>query len=81
MISLPLEALMQCEEKGCLAQLHVDLVLFVSGAFGFNPPTGHGWQVLANPSQGPMAPFLTRCPEHHTKLVKAAPSKLIAEPH
>ena len=80
MIRLPERAEMGCEEKGCDARLSVSLVLFVSGAFGFDPPAGHGWQVLANPQRGPMAPFLTRCPAHRTKLV-ARTSALIEGAH
>ena len=83
MIKLGLEAAMGCEEQDCLHALHVDLCLLVTGGFGFRAPAGHGWQVLANPSAGPTAPFLTRCPEHRTRLTAAPAQGLIvtAEPH
>ena len=61
MIKIGLEAAMECEEQDCPHALHVDLCLLVTGGFGFKAQVGHGWQVLANPSAGPMAPFLTRC--------------------
>ena len=83
MIKLEMEAAMECEEQDCPHALHVDLCLLVTGGFGFMVALGHGWQVLANPSEGPMAPFRTRCPEHRTRLAAPPAQGLIiaAEPH
>ncbi|HET9554332.1 MAG TPA: hypothetical protein VFP50_15325 [Anaeromyxobacteraceae bacterium] len=52
----------------------VQLILLVSGGFGFRPPPdAKAWQLGA----GPAGQFLCRCPKHAEKVVKP-PSELAA---
>lgn len=80
MIVLAQKVEMQCEEEGCKARLTCDIALTLSGSFGPLFPKGHGWQVLANPAQGPGSPVLTRCPAHRSALVeKRSPLSLVEQ--
>lgn len=71
MIVPTLTAYMRCDhdrpDGGCDKALPVQLVLLVSGGFGFRPPPdAKEWQV----SVGPAGQFITLCPAHKQTLVE-----------
>lgn len=62
MIHVNLPAAMECVAKDCGARLGVKLAMTMGGTLLPRPPTGHGWQISLDPSNGV---FVCRCPLHH----------------
>lgn len=77
MIAVELPATMECDtEDGCKAgsgdtpaRLGVKLVLNAGGTLSPRLPQGNGWQIGVAPN----GVFVTRCPQHHALVEKAAP--------